>query len=85
MIHGLNSLERSDQLGPSQYKRRAVGVAKLCTEAFRTEWEAIQTELQELAAGTVALGSPIGPVRGLEVLIWSEVEELGYYRSRPDR
>jgi len=81
----LNALERPDLLGPSQDKRRAAGVAKLCTEAFRTDLEVIQTELQSLAADTVALGSPIGPVRGLEVLIWSEVEERGYYRSRPDQ
>lgn len=77
----LKALGRTDLRAASQDKPRAAGVAKVCTAAFRVDLEAAHDELREFAAATAALGCPIGPVRALEVLIWSEVEERGYYRG----
>lgn len=52
----------------------------MCLQAFQTDLTRSRDELLKPVSYTAELGTPVGLVRILEFLIWSEVEQYGHYR-----
>jgi hypothetical protein len=64
----------------TQDKTRAAGVAMETLKRFRADLSAARAEVDAIVADLAAAGFLLTPVRVLEVLLWTEVEERGYYR-----
>jgi hypothetical protein len=64
----------------TQDKTRAAGVAVEVLGRFRDELTVVRSEVDAIAFNLAAAGFVLSPVRVLEVLLWTEVEERGYYR-----
>ena len=70
-------------IGRSQDSRPQVvaGVAATVLEAFQKDLIGAYDALCDLALLSRERGQGVGPVRALEILIWTEVEPRGYYRQ----
>ena len=64
----------------TQDKTRAAGVAVEVLGRIRDDLAAVRSEVDAVATDLAAAGFVLSPVRVLEVLLWTEVEERGYYR-----
>jgi Family of unknown function (DUF6308) len=64
----------------TQDKTRAAGAAIEALERFRADLTAVRAEIDAVVADLAAAGFLLTPVQVLEVLLWTEVEERGYYR-----
>lgn len=64
----------------TQDKTRAAGVAVEVLGKFRDDLAAVHSEVDAVTADLAAAGFELTPVRVLEVLLWTEVEDRGYYR-----
>lgn len=84
LIPMLDNVVLSHYLGrlpPStQDKNRAAGVAIDVLEKFRIDLIAVRAEVDVIVTELIVTGFMLSPVRALEVLVWTEVEERGYYR-----
>jgi hypothetical protein len=47
---------------------------------FRGDLVAVRSEVDLVVTSLAAAGFLLSPVRVLEILLWTEVEERGYYR-----
>lgn len=56
-------------------------VALTVLRAFREDLLAGYERLSSLASHATQRSVPVGPVRALEILVWTEVEPRGYYRQ----
>ena len=65
----------------AQNHRTAAGAAVVAAEMFRNDLRAKLPEIQALCAGLAEAGSPLTAVRLLEILVWTQTEKNGYYRS----
>ncbi len=61
--------------------RRAAGAAKVILEAFRADLRVVEGPLRDVQPELAGAGYPLSLVRILELLVWTEVEPQGYYRS----
>jgi len=64
----------------TQDKTRAAGVAVEVLGRFRDDLAAVLSEVDSVVTELATAGFVLSPVRVLEVLLWTEVEERGYYR-----
>jgi hypothetical protein len=64
----------------TQDKSRAVGVAVEVLKMFRVDLDVVRSEVEAVVDDLTAAGFALSPVRVLEVLLWTEVEDRGYYR-----
>lgn len=64
----------------TQDKTRAAGVAVEVLRKFRDDLVAVRSEADAIVTNLAAAGFVLSPVRVLEVLLWTQVEERGYYR-----
>jgi Family of unknown function (DUF6308) len=67
--------------GATQDKARAAGIAIEALGMFRADLEAVQPEVAAVVAALASAGFSLSPVRTLEILLWTEIEERGYYRE----
>jgi hypothetical protein len=67
--------------GATQDKARAAGVAIDAMRLFRADLEAAQIEIASVVDALAGEGYAHSPVRVLEILLWTEIEERGYYRQ----
>ncbi len=81
--HYFNYLGRPELIGWSQDKRRVGAAAKIALDGFKTDLEAAEHELNEIATRLDREGTPVTLVRLLEMLLWCGIEPVGYYR-RPE-
>ena len=75
LVHYLGRL-----LPATQDKTRAAGIAVEVLRRFRDDLVAVRAEIDLIATDLTASEFVLSPVRVLEVLLWTEVEERGYYR-----
>jgi Family of unknown function (DUF6308) len=68
------------RLSATQDKTRAAGVVIEVLGKFRADLESAHSEIDAVTTNLAAAGFMLSPVRVLEVLLWTEVEERGYYR-----
>lgn len=68
-------------LDRTQDKRHAADVAVHVLTAFREDLLGCYEQLAEISATATQAGYPVGPLRLLEFLVWSETEPRGYYRG----
>jgi hypothetical protein len=61
--------------------RTAAAVAMVALDRFHADLIATSAELERLCGTLAGAGFPLSPVRVLEVLVWTEVEPGGYYRT----
>jgi hypothetical protein len=64
----------------TQDKSRAARVAVDVLAKFRGDLVAVRSEVDLVVTSLAAAGFLLSPVRVLEILLWTEVEERGYYR-----
>ena len=77
----LDAAGASKQRYKTQDKRYAVDIAVDVLRSFRSDLVASSAQLEALSRLSAEAGNPVGPLRLLEMLIWSEVEPRGYYRG----
>jgi hypothetical protein len=65
----------------TQDKLQAADLAVVALRLLRTDLIGCEEPLASLASSAARAGHPVGPLRLLEVLIWSELEPRGYYRG----
>lgn len=64
----------------TQDKRRAAGVAVRVLTQFRDDLKGTYHVIEPIRQRLLQDGYDLSPVRILEVLLWTQVEERGYYR-----
>jgi hypothetical protein len=64
----------------TQDKSRAAGAASEALRLFRADLLAGKSSIDAVVTLLATAGFLLSPVRVLEVLLWTEVEERGYYR-----
>ena len=64
----------------TQDKSRAATVAVDVLGKFRDDLVAVRSEVDLVVTSLAAAGFLLSPARVLEILLWTEVEERGYYR-----
>jgi Family of unknown function (DUF6308) len=64
----------------TQDKRKAAKVAMVVLAHFRDDLRAAHAEIATMRESLAAEGFVLSPVRILELLVWTQVEERGYYR-----
>jgi hypothetical protein len=64
----------------TQDKNRAAGVAIEVLRRFQADLAAVRAEVDAVVTTLAAAGFKLTSVRVLEVLVWTAVEERGYYR-----
>ena len=81
--HYVRALGQPGLLARSQYQKPEVvaDVALTVLRAFREDLVAGYECLSSLASHATQRSVPVGPVRALEILVWTEVEPRGYYRQ----
>ena len=57
------------------------GVGLSVLTGFREDLIGVYDTVASLAGKSAGLNMPVGPVRALEILVWTEVEPRGYYRQ----
>ena len=77
----LDALGQATRRWRTQDAQSAADVAISVMRAFRSDLIACRDRLSRLVDHAQAIGRPVGQVRVLEVLIWSQVEPRGYYRA----
>lgn len=77
----LGAIGRADLRPSTQDKKRAAGTAMLVLHALRADAQAARKELDELGAGLAQEGYLLSPIRILDILLWTGIEPLGYYRD----
>jgi hypothetical protein len=65
----------------AQNGKTAAGAAVKVAEMFRNDLRETLPEIEALCASLAKAGSPLTPVRVLEILLWTQTEVNGYYRS----
>jgi len=65
----------------TQDKRTAGHVAATVLDRFREDLRDAIGPIQQMRETLAAEGFDLSPVRILEILVWTEVEERGYYRA----
>jgi len=65
----------------AQNGRTAAGAAVKAAEMFRKDLRAKRPEIETLCVSMAEAGFPLTPVRLLEILVWTQTEKNGYYRS----
>ena len=64
----------------TQEKRRAAGVAVRVLAQFRDDLKGSYHVIEPMRQRLLQHGYDLSPVRILEILLWTQVEERGYYR-----
>jgi Family of unknown function (DUF6308) len=77
----MRSLGQARLWSKTQDKRHAAAVGQTVLNAFRADLLATQDSLERLRGEIAHHGYPLTLVRVLEILVWTEVEERGYYRQ----
>ena len=65
----------------AQSSRTAAGAAVMAAEAFRDDLRATRPEIEAMCVSLADGGFSLTPVRVLEILVWTQTEVNGYYRS----
>jgi hypothetical protein len=79
--HYLNRLDEGDLLYRSWSDRRAAAAAaRLAMEEFRRDLQHAVPWLEPVQEAVAGAGYILSQVRLLDILIWTELEESGYYR-----
>jgi hypothetical protein len=81
MKHYLTALKRLDWIERCQLKPTAADVAVEVLKAFREDLRQALPQIIALRTSLANVGFEMTPVRILEVLIWTEREPNGYYRT----
>lgn len=81
LAYYFDAFDQPRLLGRSQDKHHAANVAITVLRAFRNDLANSHGLLCALAERSETAARPVGPVRILEVMVWSQVEPRGYYRS----
>ena len=90
LIPMLDSVVMRHYLAPPEFaalwpkkedKRYAASVAMTVLERFREDLRGAIDPIEEIRRKLAVAGFDLSPVRILEILLWSEVEDRGYYRS----
>jgi len=68
----------------AENKEKAGSAGTFVMEAFRKDLLAAADQLAGMHAVLSAKGSPMTPVRLLEVAVWMANESRGYYRQDPE-
>jgi hypothetical protein len=77
----LEATENTGLRSSTQDKKRAAGTATLVLQHLRDDLVATEAELTMLCDATTAAGFALGPLRALDILLWTEVEPQGYDRT----
>ena len=80
--HYARALNEPGWIAESQYPATAAAVAIGITKAFREDLRHAMPQIAAIRASLANVGFDVTPVRILEVLIWTEIEPNGYYRTR---
>jgi hypothetical protein len=81
----LETSGHSDRWPWSQDKSKAAAVASEVLRDFRDDLHALNTEIEALRETLRVQGYSLSPVRILELLVWTQVEPVGYYRGATSR
>jgi Family of unknown function (DUF6308) len=81
--HYLSGSDYKAILPGTESKTKAADVAMQALDLFREDLLRVRGQIEALREHLAQAGFALTPVRILEVLIWTEVEPLGGYRSRP--
>ena len=76
----LEALGRSGMKARTQEGEKAAGVGVFVMNAFRKDLEAAEDEVGAIGVVLRGVGTPMTPVRILEVALWMATEPKGYYR-----
>ncbi len=79
--HYAAAANRPDWIEQSQSKATAAAVAVEIAKAFREDLRQAMPELIPIRTSLANAGFGLTPVRILEVLIWTQIEPNGYYRT----
>jgi hypothetical protein len=79
--HYATAMKRLDWIEKSQSKATAAAAAVDVLKAFREDLQHAFTRIAVLRTDLANAGFDLTPVRILEVLVWTEMEPNGYYRT----
>ena len=79
--HYLGRPELRPLLAASQSKAKAADAAMQALDLFRNDLVASQDQLSSLRETLSKKGFPLSPVRILEILLWTQIEPRGGYRT----
>jgi hypothetical protein len=77
----LKALGQASLGARTQDKRHAAGVGRIVLDAFRRDLLAVQLPIESTRKLLVSRGYALTAVRILEILVWTQVEPQGYYRT----
>jgi hypothetical protein len=80
LVAYLDALGRGGMKARTQEGAKAAGVGVFVMNAFRKDLEAVADEVDQVAQALKEAGTPMTPVRILEVAVWMAIEPKGYYR-----
>jgi hypothetical protein len=80
LVAYLDARGRGGMKARTQEGAKAAGVGVFVMNAFRKDLEAVNREVDEVALALEEAGTPMTPVRILEVAEWMAIEPKGYYR-----
>jgi hypothetical protein len=79
--HYLDATGRTPWKAATKDKRRAAQAAMLAVDALSADLHAARHEFDRVANAVAADGYALTRLRVLDILVWTEVEPRGYYRS----
>jgi hypothetical protein len=79
--HYAAAMNQPRWFGKSQSKATAAAVAVEATKAFREDLRHAMPHIAVIRTSLASAGFDLTPVRILEVLIWTQIEPNGYYRT----
>jgi hypothetical protein len=82
--HYFRAPEQKQLLAATQNKAKAADVAMEGLDLFSADLASASDEISVIGRQLATQGFPLSPVRILEVLVWTEVEPVGAYRSSVD-
>jgi hypothetical protein len=68
-------------VGRAQGKQQAAGIGMAVLRRFTDDLLSCTEEIQEIRRALDAAGYPLSEVRILEILVWTAMEPMGYYRT----
>jgi hypothetical protein len=79
--HYATAMKQPGWIGKSQVKATAADVAVDVVRAFCEDLRHAMPLIASVRTGLADAGFDLTPVRILEVLIWTQIEPSGYYRT----